>query len=105
MSELSRYTPIGIYDEKENVFDITDIENSIIELEKGYGKNFIGSLATVITALGVVLVTVISVINIAKTTKSADKAKEVIVNTKNVVSDTLQKAQKDTVKFFDVVKK
>lgn len=104
LSELQKLTPIGRYDDKENVFDVRDIENSIIELENGKGKNFLGSLATLSLAIGIVLITVLSAINIAKS-KNNNKAIETITNVKNLASDSLHKMQNDTIKFFDAVKK
>ena len=104
VAELPRLTPVGIYDSEENVFDVIDIENSIIELEHGKGKNFFGSVATIAMAVGIVLITALSVFNIAKS-KNTNKASETVTTMKNIVVDTLNKAQNDTAKFFEIIKK
>lgn len=104
LSKLQRLTPVGIYDDKEHAFDVIDIENSLIELEHGRGKNFAGSLATMALALGIVLIAALSVFNIAKT-KNSNKAIETITNVKNIATDSLDKIQKDIIKFFDAMKK
>ena len=104
LANLPKLTPIGIYNNDYPYFDITEIENSLIELEQGQGKNFIGSIATVAMAIGVMLIAALSIFNIAKN-KNLNKTIETVSTVKNIAADSSNKVQNDTIKFFDAIKK
>ena len=103
-NELTRLTPIGVYNDKYSHFDVAEIENSIIELEHGKGKNFIGNLATLAMAIGTLLIVAMSIFTIVKD-KNATKTIDSINNKINMSTERLNKAQEGTIKYFDAIKK
>ena len=104
LEELTRLTPIGVYNDKYSHFDVVEIENSIIELEHGKGKNFIGNLATLAMAIGTLLIVAMSIFTIVKN-KNACKTIDSINNKINMSTERLNKAQEGTIKYFDAIKK
>ena len=105
LSELQRLTPIGTYDNDKNSFDISEIENRLIDLENGSHKGFIASLATIVMIIGMTLIPLMGIISLA-TSKNASKAIDTTVtNVKTTIKDSLNNVKKDTVNFFDAMKK
>lgn len=103
LDELKTLTPIGIYNNNDNKFEIVDIENRLIDIENGTHRNFFSKLATLVMGLGIVLIPIISLVNLSKTKKmpkieNVNQAKEIVV-------DSLKNVSKDTIDFLKALKK